>query len=90
MHARTAFKGLARALGTMVRLDCLAAQNVHLPHAFALFKRCCTPCIPPLLLKRVPDMLCHGEILTTEFMRPLFGIGSSSGQGFMIATSQSL
>ena len=39
VYARTAFKGLARALGTMVRLDCLAAQNAHLPHAFAMFKR---------------------------------------------------
>ena len=40
VYARTAFKGLARALGTLVRLDCLAAQNAHLPHAFAMFKRC--------------------------------------------------
>lgn len=39
VYARTAFQGLARALGTMVRLDCLAAQNAHLPHAFAMFKR---------------------------------------------------
>jgi len=39
VYARTAFKGLARALGTMVRLDCLAAQNAHIPHAFAMFKR---------------------------------------------------
>lgn len=38
--------GLARALGTMVRLDCLAAQNAHLPHAFAMFKRCAPAPLP--------------------------------------------
>ena len=43
VYARTAFKGLARALGTMVRLDCLAAQNAHIPHAFAMFKRYAKP-----------------------------------------------